>query len=107
MTTPVLTIPQIIVEAGFSPSTPVGVSGLLVLDDVVNGLLDGGTLGGGTSWTDISADVKSFTVSRTMSRVQGPLWNYNGGTASIVLDNSDGNYDVDNPGSIYVDGSGN
>lgn len=94
--------PSIIVEAGFAANTPVGGSGLLILDDPTYGQLDSGELSDDTTWSDISGYVKSFTVTRPSSRQQGPLWNYQAGTFSAVLDNSDGVFDPDNLNGPYV-----
>ena len=106
MTTPLPVLPQIIVEAGLVPNGPVQSSPALILDDPVNGLLGTGQLGTAITWTSISADVKSFTVTRPSTRQQGPLWSYQAATVSILLDNSSGNYDPDNLAGPYVDGSG-
>lgn len=100
-------LPQIIVEAGLVSNAPRQASLSLVLDDPVNGLLDTGQLGTAITWTGISPDVKGFTVTRPSTREQGPLWNYQAATVSILLDNSSGNYDPDNLAGPYVDGSGN
>lgn len=102
MTLPVL--PQIIVEAGFASDAPVQGGTSLILDDAVNGKLDTGTLGTAIGWTDISAWVRSFTVTRPSTRLQGPLWNYQAATASILLDNSDGRFDPDNLAGPYMSG---
>jgi hypothetical protein len=53
-------------------------------------------------WTDLSADVISFSVNRPSTRQQGPLYNYSAGTLSLTLDNSDGKYDPDNLYGPYV-----
>jgi hypothetical protein len=96
-------LPQIIVEAGLISNAPAGqLSTVLRLDDTTFGLLDTGTLGETVSWTDISQWVMSFTVTRPSTRLQGPLWNYQAGTCSIVLDNSDGRFDQDNLAGPYV-----
>lgn len=103
MTSPLPILPQIIVEAGMVPDAPAGqVSTVLRLDDTTFGLLDTGTLGAATTWTDISQWVISFTITRSSTRLQGPLWNYRAGTCSIVLDNSDGRFDPDNLAGPYV-----
>lgn len=105
MTTPLPVLPQIIVEAGLIPDAPAGQSGTaLRLSDAVFGLLDTGTLGTAIGWTDISAQVISFTITRPSTRLQGPLWNYQAGTVSILCDNSSGSLDPDNLSGPYVTG---
>jgi hypothetical protein len=96
-------LPQIIVEAGVEPDSPTGqASTVLRLSDAVNGKLDTATLGTSIGWADISQWVIGFTVTRPSSRLMGPLWNYQAGTVSIVLDNSDGRFDPDNLSGPYV-----
>lgn len=100
----VLVLPQIIVEAGLATASPVQPSTVLVLDDPVLGLLDTATLGTGVTWSSISPWVLSFGITRASTRLAGPLWNYQAGTASILLDNSDGRFDPDNLAGPYVTG---
>ena len=106
MTTPLPILPQIIAEAGLVSASPVQPGTVLVLDDVTLGKLDTGTLGGDITWTDLSAGftqrVISFTITRPSSRLEGPLWQYQAATASILLDNSDGALDPDNLAGPYV-----
>jgi hypothetical protein len=103
VTSPLPVLPNIIVEAGLIPDLPVGlVSTVLRLDDTTFGLLGTGTLGSGITWSDISGYVLSFTVTRPSTRLQGPLWNFQAGTVSMVLDNSDGRFDPDNLAGPYV-----
>jgi hypothetical protein len=105
VTTPLPVLPQIIVEAGLIPDAPAGQAGLaLRLSDPVFGILDTDTLGTAIGWTDISAQVISFTITRPSTRLQGPLWNYQAGTVSILLDNSTGQFDPDNLAGPYVTG---
>jgi hypothetical protein len=102
LTSPLPDLPRLIVEAGLLPDAPVPGGTTLVLDDPVLGLLGTGTLSAGIGWQDISAQVISFTVTRPSTRLQGPLWNYQAGTISILLDNSAGQFDPDNLGGPYV-----
>jgi len=95
-------LPDMQVAVGFNPDSPTGGSGLLVLDDPTFGQLDAGALASSIDWSDITDYVVSFSVSRTSTRTQGPLWNYEAGTCSIVLDNSDGRFDPDNINGPYV-----
>ena len=101
--TDTLVLPQILVEAGLVTASPVQPAGVLVLNDPVRGLLGTGTLGTGATWSAIAPQVVlGFTVRRPSTRLQGPLWNYQAGTASILLDNSDGRFDPDNLAGPYV-----
>lgn len=102
MSTPLPVLPQIIAEAGLVTDNPSQASTALRLNDAALGKLDTATLGTGITWTDISAWVISFTITRPSTRMQGPLWNYQAGTVSILLDNSDGRFDPDNLSSPYV-----
>jgi hypothetical protein len=95
-------LPTIIVEAALSPGNPVSGSGTITLDSAGFGLLDTDWLAGADSWVDISQWVLSFTISRDLTRVQGPLYQAQAGTASIVLNNSDGRFDPDNLSGPYV-----
>jgi hypothetical protein len=97
--------PQLIVEAGFYAAAPVAPPGTLVLDDLVAGTLDSNTLGDTIAWSDITTFVRSGTVARTSTRVQGPLLTYQAGTAAAVLDNSDGRFDPDNAAGAYAGGA--
>ncbi len=95
-------LPRIIVEAGILPDTPAQGGTTLFLDNATLGKLDTATLGTAITWADISAQVISFTVTRPSTRLQGPLWNYQAGTVSILLDNSSGQLDPDNLAGPYV-----
>lgn len=97
-------LPQIIVEAALTPGNPVSGSGTMTLNSATFGLLDTDFLGTADSWTDISAFVRNFTITRTSTRVQGPLYQFQQGTVSIELDNSDGRFDPDNLSGPYVSG---
>jgi hypothetical protein len=102
MTSPLPVLPTLIVEAGLLPDTP-SQGGTTIFLNTGPGL-DTGTLGTAIAWTDISQWVLSFTISRPSTRLQGPLWNYQAGTSTITLDNSDGRFDVDNLAGPYVTG---
>ena len=94
--------PQVIVEGGFVTTKPVQAAGTLLLDDATYGLLGTGTLGGAATYSDLSAWVRSGTVTRPCTRQQGPLYSYSPGTAAIVLNNKDGRFDPGNLGGPYV-----
>jgi hypothetical protein len=72
-------MPQVIVQAGF------------------------GAIGAGSfSWTDISAYVRSGNITRPVTRLAGPLYQYQPGTATVVLKNGDGRFDPDNLAGPYI-----
>jgi hypothetical protein len=102
VTTPLPVLPQIVVEAGLVPDSPAQGGTTLFLGSATAGKLGTGTLGTGIGWSDISSWVISFTVTRPSTRLAGPLWNYQAGTVSILLDNTDGRFDPDNLAGPYV-----
>ncbi len=53
----------------------------------------------GLTWTDVSADVRSVQTTRGRQR---QIEAFAAGTCTIELDNNSGNYDPDNPNSIYT-----
>ncbi len=99
--------PQLILEVGTIPATPVAVLGSFILDDPVYGRLDSNRMADSTVWTDITAYARTISVSRPSTRVQGPLLTYQAGTLSVTLDNSDGRFDPDNMSSPYIVGGVN
>jgi hypothetical protein len=95
--------PQLIIEAGLQPAAPQVPPGTFILDDPVYGQLsEGNQLGDSTTWTDITAFARTATLSRTSTRVQGPLLTYQAGTGSVTLKNGDGRFDPDNAASPYA-----
>jgi hypothetical protein len=94
----------VIVEGGFYAAAPVAVPGALILDDPVNGKLDTAVLADATAWTDITTYLRSGSVTRASTRVQGPLRTWQAGTASAALDNATGAFDPDNTGGPFVSG---
>ena len=96
--------PTLSVQAGLVTATPVQAITSLILNSATLGLLNTGTLGEGVSWTDITDFVNNFTVNRPATREQGPLWNFQAGTLTMSLDNSDGRFDPDNLSGPYVIG---
>lgn len=94
--------PQIAVEVGLTDSGPSAPIGSFILDDPVYGMLDTSELVPSANWTDVSADVREFTITRNMSRNQGVLWEYQTGTCTVSLDNSSGDYDPDNDCGLYA-----
>lgn len=96
------TFPAVIVEIGFSAGADTGTS--LTFDDVARGLFDTGTFAADVLWTDVTAYVLGFSTNRGSSRTQGPALQYDAGTASITLDNSDRRFDPTNLSGPYVSG---
>ena len=93
--------PQLFLEAGFAPPSPIGLLGAFILNDVVNGVLDTGLIDAIVRWTDITAQALTITMTRPSTRVQGPLNAYQAGTLTAVLDDSDAQFDPDNKASPY------
>jgi hypothetical protein len=102
MSTPLIPIPDIAIEVGFVPDTPAQGGTTFIIGDATNGKLGTGTLGTSIAYTDISEFVRSISITRPSTRLQGPLYNYQAGTLSIVLDNSDGRFDPDNLSGPYA-----
>ena len=97
-------LPDIRVDLGLSSANTIEQSSSFILDNATYGQLDTGTLGVTPSWTDVSRYVRSFSVSRPATREQGPLWNFQASTCSIVLDNSTGDFDPDNGDGVFASG---
>ncbi len=87
---------------GLAAAAPVSALGSFILDDPVYGKLGGGLLGDATAWTDIAGLLRTGSVSRPSTRVQGPLITYQGGTATGTFDNGGGQLDPDNSTSPYA-----
>jgi len=56
-------------------------------------------------WTDISAYVRSGTITRGTNRFDGVLVQYEAGTAQVVLTNTDARFDTTNLSGPYSNGS--
>src|SRR5690349_21423678 len=54
------------------------------------------------NWTDVSAYVRSGSITRGTSRFDGVVVQYEVGTASVVLDNRDARFDPTYTSSPYV-----
>ena len=65
-----------------------------------------GATGGTITYTDISAYVRTGTITRATSRLAGPLYQYQPATCTLVLKNGDGRFDPDNLAGPYVSVSG-
>ena len=97
-----LILPDIFIEAGFTPANPVQPALVIRLNSGTAGLLNTNILAVDNVWYDLTSDVISFAVNRPSTRQQGPLYNYQAGTATILLDNSAGTYDPDNAASPFA-----
>lgn len=97
-----MTLPAIIVELGFTVGA--STTTLLHLDDATRGKLDTGTLGSGSEYTDVTADVLSWSCQRGATRGSGPLLRYEAGKARIQLLDPDRRYDPLNLSGPYVSG---
>lgn len=97
-----MTLPALAVEVAFAGAST---GSALHLDDAARGLLDTGTLAADDStWTDITAYVRSGSIKRGSNRVDSPILRYDAGTATITLDNSDRRFDPTNLSGPYVSG---
>lgn len=92
-----MSLPTLTVEVAF-PITPDGAS-YLYFDDAVRGKFDTGEFAPDDSWTDISADVRSFSTGGGRQR---QIERFGASTASIVLNNRSGDYDPANLSGPYV-----
>ncbi len=87
-------------EVGFS--TGAGDVGYLVLDDPSRGLLDTAKLAADDYFTDVSAWLRSATVSRGVSRFEGIYGRAEAGTMAVELANEDRRFDPTNLAGPYV-----
>jgi hypothetical protein len=98
----VVSRPTLIVQIGFSIGASTGT--WLHLDDETRGLLDTGTLAPSATWEDVTSYVRSVSMRRGSSRVEGAILRYEAGTCSITLDNRDRRFDPANLAGPYVAG---
>lgn len=105
-------MPRLIVEVAFA-SAPSTISSYLTLNDPTRGLIGTGkiapnNLGGIETpiWEDVSQWVDQVEIERGSRRIDSPVVQYEPGTATIVLDNSDRRFDPSNTDGPYVDGDG-
>src|SRR6266496_2444913 len=94
--------PTIVTEAGLVTTSPVQPGDVLILNDVSLGMLDTGTLGGDTEWSDLSNYIRSCSITHPANRQQGPLYTYPPSTMAANLRNEDGRFDPDNLAGPYV-----
>jgi len=93
-------LPDLILEAGFSVGS--STASYLHLGDATRGLLNTGSLAPDITFTDISNNLRSITVTRGSTRQGGPLITYDAGTLTAVLDNRDRSLDPTNLAGPYV-----
>lgn len=91
----------VITEVAFVPNSTAS----LILDDVVNGLLNTGTLDAGSglvpSWTAVSSYTLGFNCSRGRRR---QIDQFSAGNLSAQFDNTDGRFSPTNLSGPYVSG---
>lgn len=94
--------PVLRLEVAFDPAPTAGYS-TLRLDNPTLGLLDANTLGDAQSWVDVSAFLRSFSVSRLHEPVAGSaVVRYQPGQLACVLNNADRRFDPLNLDGPYV-----
>lgn len=95
--------PSLTVNIGFiAISASSGTGPFLTFNDATWGKFGTGEFAPDLEWANVTADVRSITTSRGRQR---QIEAFPAGTCTIVLDNTAGNYDPDNPNSIYFSGS--
>src|SRR5262245_41762304 len=73
------------------------------LDKIPQGQLDYGILGSPDApYDDVTCYVRALTWRPGATKTDGPLTRYEAGTCTIVLDNTDGAYNVMEPGTRLV-----
>lgn len=101
--------PQLIIEVAFAVGASTGQ--YLTIGDTTRGLIGTGLIAPngigalGGVWTDVTAYMRSWSVSRTSTRTGSALVTYEPGTATIVLDNTDRRFDPTNLDGPYADGN--
>lgn len=102
--------PRLVVEVAFAVGA-VGASQYLVVGDPSRGIVGVGKVAPSGAeadlqpvWTDITAYVLSGSITRGSSRVDSPVVQYEAGTCSLVLDNSDRRFDDTHLSGPYVSG---
>ena len=86
--------PTVRVRIGFTANE-------FTLDDLVRGVLDTGQLGGAITYTDVTSDVQSVSISRGRSR---DLDTFTTGSCSVRLLNNARKYENTNTSSPYYPG---
>lgn len=93
-------MPELIMEVGFTAGADLGDA--LILDDPARGLLDTAELVIEDFFTDVTQFMRSASLTRGSTRVQGPVVRYEAGTATAVLRNEDRRFDPTNLDGPYV-----
>ncbi len=96
-----MAFPDLEVQIGFlALSDAESTAPYLTFNDTVL-TLDVGQFGGDYYWQDVSTDVRSLSITRGRQR---QIEAFGAGSCSLELDNNEGDYDPDNPESIYYSG---
>ncbi len=91
---------EIIVEVGFTLGA--STQNYLHVGDVVRGIVGTAAVAPDQLWTDVTDRVHRISLtSGASSRISGPLVEYEAGTATILMDNSDGALDPTNINSPF------
>lgn len=103
---PVITDPTAspVVHIGFTTDPTVAGGTYLHWSDPQRGLWDVGLWAPDDVFTDVTPWLHTFTFRRGATRVEGPVLRYEAGTATIVLDNTDGRFNPLNLAGPYVSG---
>lgn len=94
-----MTIPQVIVDVGFTSPT---VGDVFTIGDLTRGRVGEVPIGGADVWTDITEWVRHWSVRRGATRGDVPLIRYDPGTATIVLNDPDRRFDPEHLDGPYV-----
>jgi hypothetical protein len=97
-----MTMPGISVELGFTagPTT----AAYMHADDITRGKADTGTAAPDNLFTNVTYALRGFTTRRGSSRVEGPVVRYEAGTATVILHNSNRDFDPEHLTGPYVSG---
>ena len=96
--------PQPIIEMGFTTDPLVNGGQYLHWDDPTRGLWDQGLWAPDQVWADVTPYLKTFSFQRGATQVEGPVLRYEEGKATIVLNNTGGEFHPLNLSGPYVSG---
>lgn len=88
----VTNVGRVVVEIGFSTDPTVNGGLYLHWDDPVKGVWDDGLWAPDGVWADVTPWLQTCSWQRGATRVEGPVLRYEAGTATVVLNNSDGRF---------------
>lgn len=92
-----------VVQAGFTTDPLIG-GGLYLHWSDPGRTWDTGLWAPDDVWTDITPWLQTWSFRRGATRVEGPILRYEAGTATVVLNNSDGRFSPLNLAGPYVSG---